>query len=234
MYDEETGLYYLRSRYYNPEWGRFINADAVFDNNAGPLGINLFTYCANRVVGGSDEDGTSFWDDFANGLYKYWVKPYETRYKTMVNDPSVYNIANYLTIGYAGNVKGALAPEKPLSLQHWMDSATTIFTPFSIFYRPPVPLNALIVPSWAPGPGIIKSPNPNKIDNLAIEIMDWLGNGSRIITNKNGDKVFLSNDELRKIRFDILKYFPHDYPHSHVEVFLNGAWWKSGPIFPKK
>ena len=27
VYDEETGLYYLRSRYYDPEWGRFINAD---------------------------------------------------------------------------------------------------------------------------------------------------------------------------------------------------------------
>lgn len=27
VYDEETGLYYLRSRYYNPEWKRFLNAD---------------------------------------------------------------------------------------------------------------------------------------------------------------------------------------------------------------
>jgi RHS repeat-associated protein len=26
-YDAETGLYYLQSRYYNPEWGRFLNAD---------------------------------------------------------------------------------------------------------------------------------------------------------------------------------------------------------------
>ena len=26
-YDEETGLYYLNQRYYNPEWGRFISAD---------------------------------------------------------------------------------------------------------------------------------------------------------------------------------------------------------------
>jgi RHS repeat-associated protein len=28
-YDTETGLYYSKSRYYNPEWGRFINADAI-------------------------------------------------------------------------------------------------------------------------------------------------------------------------------------------------------------
>ena len=27
VYDTETGLYYLSRRYYNPVWGRFINAD---------------------------------------------------------------------------------------------------------------------------------------------------------------------------------------------------------------
>ena len=29
VYDTETGLYYLQSRYYNPEMGRFINADGL-------------------------------------------------------------------------------------------------------------------------------------------------------------------------------------------------------------
>lgn len=29
VYDSETGLYYLSSRYYNPVWGRFINADSL-------------------------------------------------------------------------------------------------------------------------------------------------------------------------------------------------------------
>lgn len=28
-YDSETRLYYLQSRYYNAEWGRFLNADAI-------------------------------------------------------------------------------------------------------------------------------------------------------------------------------------------------------------
>ena len=29
VWDEETGLYYLRSRYYRPSWGRFVTADAI-------------------------------------------------------------------------------------------------------------------------------------------------------------------------------------------------------------
>ena len=30
VYDEETGLSYLRSRYYNPATGRFVNMEAAF------------------------------------------------------------------------------------------------------------------------------------------------------------------------------------------------------------
>ena len=35
VYDAETGLYYLQSRYYNPETGRFINADNLVDTEDG-------------------------------------------------------------------------------------------------------------------------------------------------------------------------------------------------------
>jgi len=54
-YDDETGLYYLESRYYNPEWGRFINADGQI--NDGLLGANLFAYCENNPVNREDPKG---------------------------------------------------------------------------------------------------------------------------------------------------------------------------------
>lgn len=50
-------MYYLQSRYYNPEWGRFLNADALFDDAAGFLGNNLFVYCANSPVNYKDTTG---------------------------------------------------------------------------------------------------------------------------------------------------------------------------------
>ena len=37
VYDQETQLYYLQSRYYNPTMGRFINADGQLNNQNGPL-----------------------------------------------------------------------------------------------------------------------------------------------------------------------------------------------------
>jgi RHS repeat-associated protein len=50
VYDTETGLYYLQSRYYNPEISRFINADAFVSTGQGILGNNMFAYCGNNPV----------------------------------------------------------------------------------------------------------------------------------------------------------------------------------------
>ena len=51
-------MYYLQSRYYNPAVGRFLNADVVYDLDAGLEGYNLFLYCANDPVGRIDISGT--------------------------------------------------------------------------------------------------------------------------------------------------------------------------------
>ena len=59
-YDTETGLYYLNSRYYDPEIGRFINIDeiTVLDvTNIALNGINLYAYCLNNPVNEVDESG---------------------------------------------------------------------------------------------------------------------------------------------------------------------------------
>ena len=50
VYDSETTLYYLQSRYYDPELGRFINADAFASTGQGILGNNMYAYCNNNPV----------------------------------------------------------------------------------------------------------------------------------------------------------------------------------------
>ena len=54
FYDSETGFYYLQSRYYDPEIGRFISMDTAKDRGAGILGNNLFIYAANSPLNNSD------------------------------------------------------------------------------------------------------------------------------------------------------------------------------------
>ena len=71
-YDEETGLYYLNSRYYDPETGRFISPDSLkyleptYNN-----GLNLYAYCLNNPVRYSDPTGCSIVLQFIISLLAY-------------------------------------------------------------------------------------------------------------------------------------------------------------------
>ena len=68
VYDRETGLYYVSSRYYDPEIGRWISPEpnvynGEFDEGAGLIGYNVYAYCANNPVNFSDPTG-----EFALGV----------------------------------------------------------------------------------------------------------------------------------------------------------------------
>ena len=58
FYDDETGFYYLQSRYYDPEVGRFINSDGYISTGTGMLGYNMFAYCDNNPVLLQDSTGS--------------------------------------------------------------------------------------------------------------------------------------------------------------------------------
>ena len=61
-YDVETGFYYVSSRYYDPEIGRWINADGYVSTGQGVLGTNMFAYCGNNPVNRVDYTG-QFWSE---------------------------------------------------------------------------------------------------------------------------------------------------------------------------
>ncbi|MDE6442735.1 MAG: RHS repeat-associated core domain-containing protein, partial [Clostridia bacterium] len=58
FYDTETGLYFLQTRYYDPEVGRFLNMDSVsYADPEATNGLNLYVYCANNPVMNMDPSG---------------------------------------------------------------------------------------------------------------------------------------------------------------------------------
>ena len=79
VYDEETGLYYLQSRYYDPFTGRFVNADTNLNTCA--LGLNVYAYCYNNYPNYLDRDGFQpIWAQVICGaakdteIYKWFVE----------------------------------------------------------------------------------------------------------------------------------------------------------------
>ena len=58
-FDTDTKLYYLKSRYYDPEAGRFISQDGVANLDPDTInGLNLYAYCGNNPVMNVDPNGT--------------------------------------------------------------------------------------------------------------------------------------------------------------------------------
>ena len=57
IYDQETDLYYLQTRYYDPNLGCFLNADALVSTGQGILGNNMFAYCLNNPINMEDVSG---------------------------------------------------------------------------------------------------------------------------------------------------------------------------------
>ncbi len=61
----ETGFYLTGTRYYDPEIGRFINADGYVSTGQDVTGYNMFAYCGNNPVNRADPTGT-FWKEVGN------------------------------------------------------------------------------------------------------------------------------------------------------------------------
>lgn len=122
VYDTETELYYLQSRYYDPKTGRFINADdsAYTDTYSGsPLSTNMFAYCENNGVNGYDPSGNwrksyhysitynkGKWftdptilkwvkeaDDYPCGSTKYYSAPFHSRSNSLEIAKKLFNEA---------------------------------------------------------------------------------------------------------------------------------------------
>ena len=67
----ETGFYYLKSRYYDPDTGRFLNADGYASTGQGILGNNMFAYCGNNPVNHTDSSGM-LWEKIGNWFKNTW------------------------------------------------------------------------------------------------------------------------------------------------------------------
>ena len=75
LYDSEIKLYFLKSRYYDPETGRFISQDKVSYLDPKTInGLNLYAYCGNNPVMRVDESGCGWWSSFWKKVGNFFKK----------------------------------------------------------------------------------------------------------------------------------------------------------------
>lgn len=80
--DDETGLYYYGARYYDPQLGRFIQADTIVPREANSQALNRYAYCDNNPLNEIDPSGHGFFSQVAgffssvfNAEASYWSSP---------------------------------------------------------------------------------------------------------------------------------------------------------------
>ena len=103
-YDNETGYYYLQSRYYDSSICRFINADIAEISQMSKdihVGTNLFAYCNNDSVNNSDPTGkfsfkavVSLLRSFSN-LLKFYISKILNK---IMNRVGIYRYKTYFQV----------------------------------------------------------------------------------------------------------------------------------------
>lgn len=118
QYDEETGLYYLNARMYDPKIARFLQEDTYRGNPNDPLSLNLYTYCHNNPI--VYWDPTGHWreenDTFITGeladQLRYYnkasdaIKTSSLYYSPLIDQyaklqEEIHNISNAIRFKYA-------------------------------------------------------------------------------------------------------------------------------------
>ena len=125
------------------------------------------------------------------GLVNGVVQGYKDRNDTMWQNPSTYNIINWASSGLLDTAKGTFAPEKPLSGEHWLNSASFALVLYGGYTA------AKNISSTAPA-NTISTPHPSSGTGMLDDFADEGAGGAKVIS------------ETDKIKIDNWKYTPDD------------------------
>ncbi|MGN0463440.1 MAG: RHS repeat-associated core domain-containing protein [Acutalibacteraceae bacterium] len=140
-YDDDIGMYYLQSRYYDPEVGRFINCDDVnYIGYAETINsYNAFAYCENDPVNYSDLYGNR--RKSYTPTYLIWVNIfYSNKNKALHADVEIdnfiYAYGNYARDGrptYADDGKKKQGRLLTASYKNWINYNINLYSYYNTY-----------------------------------------------------------------------------------------------------
>ena len=198
-YDEETGMYYLKSRYYQPEICRFISADSYDVLTQSPMALvdtNLYNYCDNNPVYREDENG-QFWNIVIPALIGAAVGTFLTWAATSATGQE-YRTKDYLSDFVAGFIIN-LIPIKNISRAFYV-----IYTTGKGIYDGEEPksiaFNAAI--AWTASSLNISErlnlPYKTNYDKVANNVIDVVENAGREFVGAITSRIFNSGPSKTK------------------------------------
>ena len=173
-YDSETNLYYLQSRYYSSEWGRFLNADdasVLLVDQEHLIDKNLYTYSLNNPINREDNDGEISIKSAYNS-YQEWQKDQEIKQRKQLAE---HHVKCYLKV-------------KPNATQKEIDAAYNMgyFTMYNSIEISMRIACGTATPKKAPTPVRMTSKEQTTAANkLGFAATNYFSNGQRIFKKGN-------------------------------------------------
>ena len=182
VYDEETGLYYLRSRYYDSGVCRFINSDSIIVENI-ILGQNQYIYSKNDPIQYGDEDG-AFWKKLAGIVVGAVTVVASVAIAAACPTPLGMSAAGAV-MGLGTEIGSALLFDKETSVADVLSSTVT---------------GAIegLIPGNGFGWSLLRSVTSSAVDAMIHEGVDWIS------TDPNDNYSFKFSDFLISTGFNLL------------------------------
>lgn len=115
-YDEESKMYYCKSRYYVPEWCRWLNADNTNNLVVTNKMINFYGYCSNNPISFYDGKGTFSWGDLCNDFKNFFTETIGGFVETTAN--IITKSIDYILFGFETGIDASVTvgdDSKPIS-----------------------------------------------------------------------------------------------------------------------
>ena len=244
VYDEETGFYYLQSRYYDPSVGRFISADVLLSTGQGVLGHNAYAYCLNDPINSVDGNGNFSFKSLFSGAKL-----------VSIGVTAIAAAATILTCGAAAPIMVAVATATAVAgtatvvngmaeigegltassdtsndgtnfVRDWiMGGNADVYEKQKRIFSTAAQIGTMICGSYYTA----KGGNVCFVAGTQVETAD----GSTAIENiKEGDRVFAANPETGEVAYKkVVRTFVNE-TNELVEVTVNGETIKSTPSHP--